>query len=44
MKKTYIFILTFFLAINCLFAQNRAKYIFLFIGDGMGTNQRLAGE
>ena len=34
----FLFILTFLIG-NDAYAQKRAKYVFYFIGDGMGVNQ-----
>lgn len=38
MKRTFNFLLFFLLAVAA-FAQGQAKYVFFFIGDGMGVNQ-----
>ncbi len=50
MKKFFIFLCCSLLTINCTVAKNKAKkepqakYIFYFIGDGMGVNQVNAAE
>lgn len=42
MKKKLLFL--FYLLVSILHVQGQAKYIFLFIGDGMGVNQVNATE
>lgn len=42
MKKNLLFLLYFLM--SALYVQGQAKYIFLFIGDGMGVNQVNATE
>ncbi|KAA6350072.1 Alkaline phosphatase [termite gut metagenome] len=37
--KRFINLLFFFLLVSVLFAQGKAKYVFFFIGDGMGMSQ-----
>ena len=39
MKRNFTLILSLFLAINIFAANDQAKYVFFFIGDGMGLNQ-----
>jgi alkaline phosphatase len=39
MMKRFICILSFVLLAGALSAQGKAKYVFFFIGDGMGVNQ-----
>lgn len=39
MKKTFLTLATAFLMAVTAFAEGRAKYVFYFIGDGMGVNQ-----
>ena len=38
MKRTFN-VLIFLLLACAVFAQGKAKYVFYFIGDGMGVNQ-----
>ena len=44
MKKRFITTLTFAFVGIMMFAQPKAKYVFYFIGDGMGVNQVNAAE
>jgi alkaline phosphatase len=44
MKKNVSFILVFILLVNIQIAFGQAKYVFFFIGDGMGVNQVNATE
>jgi len=44
MKKQIFFIVTFAFVALSAFAQGKAKYVFFFIGDGMGVNQVNATE
>lgn len=39
MRKSFILLLAAFLAAVSALAQGKAKYVFYFIGDGMGVNQ-----
>ena len=39
MKKKFLSLALLFLLALTSFAEGRAKYVFYFIGDGMGVNQ-----
>lgn len=43
LKRTALLLLTAFLTVSLL-AQPQAKYVFYFIGDGMGVNQVIGTE
>ena len=43
MKRLSLFLITLCLALSII-AQGKAKYVFYFIGDGMGVNQVNAAE
>lgn len=44
MKKQFILLAVLFMLALSMSAQNKAKYVFYFIGDGMGVNQVNATE
>ncbi len=44
MKKSFLVFIALFIASISIHAESKAKYVFFFIGDGMGVNQVNAAE